>query len=155
MRSNRMTAHGRRLSLLAVATCMILAGCGWFGGGDAPVGKARPGADRQIAPTGTLPAAHPAVQAAPAAVAPLDETRAATPAIGSIVAPTGGQKVQKEAEEKAAIERDVKERERRAERDAAIRAAESRQPVPGDAAPAPPPAEVPAASGSTQDAPRP
>ena len=45
--------------LLAVSTLALLTGCGWFGGSGAPVGKARPGADRQIAPTGTLPSASP------------------------------------------------------------------------------------------------
>ena len=40
--------------LLALSTLMLLTGCGWFGGSSAPTGKARPGADRQIAPTGRI-----------------------------------------------------------------------------------------------------
>ena len=102
--------------VLAVSTFALLTGCGWFGGGDAPTGKARPGADRQIAPTGTLPAANPGRQSEQGVV-PTDETR--NP-IGSVVSTKGGQRAQKEAADKAAADRDAKEREQRnaADRDA-------------------------------------
>lgn len=108
--------------LLAVSILALLAGCGWFGG-DGPVGKARPGADRQIAPTGTLPAANPGRQSEQG-VAPADETRGTTPQIGSVVAAKGGQRAQKEAADKAAADRDAKARE---EREAADREAKAKQ----------------------------
>lgn len=93
--------------LLAASTFALLAGCGWFGGGDGPVGKARPGADRQIAPTGTLPSATPGRQSGQG-VTPVDETRGA---VGSVVAGKGGQRAQKDAADKAAAERDAADRE--------------------------------------------
>jgi len=117
MEKENITTSGWDRRLLVTTACVLLAGCSWFGG-DAPAGKARPGADRQIPATGTLPAAHPVGQSSQPGTTPVDETRAAPPAIGSIVAPTGGQKAQKEAEEKAAAERDASERQRAAERDA-------------------------------------
>ena len=117
--------------LLAVSLFTLLSGCGWFGGGNAPVGKARPGADRQIAPTGTLPAARPGRQAEQT-VAPVDETRGTTPAIGSVVSTTGGQRAQKEAADKAAAARDAKARE---QRDAADREVKARQTAPPSTAP--------------------
>jgi len=98
--------------LLAVSTLALLTGCGWFGGSDAPGGKARPGADRQIAPTGTLPAANPGRQSEQTVV-PADEMRGTTPPIGSVVSTKGGQRAQKEAADKAAADRDAKEREQR------------------------------------------
>lgn len=81
--------------LLAVSTLALLTGCGWFGGGSAPVGKARPGADRQIAPTGTLPSANPA-GTAEQGVTPVDETRTT---VGTVVPGQGGQRSQKQARE--------------------------------------------------------
>jgi hypothetical protein len=104
---------GKRTSrgLLAASTFALLTGCGWFGG-DAPVGKARPGADRQIAPTGTLPSATPGRQSEQG-VTPVDETRGTTPTVGSIVSGKGGQRAQKEAADKAAADRDAKAREQR------------------------------------------
>ncbi|MFZ5781122.1 MAG: hypothetical protein ACOY4R_13085 [Pseudomonadota bacterium] len=154
MENDGIPRRGGRQRLLVTTACALLAGCSWFGG-DAPPGKARPGADQQIPTTGTLPAAHPTGQSSQAGVAPVDETRAATPAIGSIVAPSGGQKAQKEAEEKAAAERDARERERAAERDAANKAAQGQgapladtpTTLPSSAAPPsaePAPASVPA-----------
>jgi hypothetical protein len=94
--------------LLAVSIFALLAGCGWFGG-DAPVGKARPGADRRIAPTGTLPSATAGGQSEQG-VSPVDETRGN---VGSVVTATGGQRAQKEAADKAAADRDAKAREQR------------------------------------------
>ena len=128
--------------LLAVSTFALLAGCGWFGGGDQPVGKARPGADRQIAPTGTLPAANPGRQSEQG-VTPVDETRGTTPTVGSVVGAKGGQRAQKEAADKAAAERDAKARE---QRDAADRDAKAKQQsAPQQTTPTePPPAAQPA-----------
>ena len=94
--------------LLAASTLALLTGCGWFGG-DAPVGKARPGADRQIAPTGTLPSANPGGRSEQGVI-PADETRGQ---IGTVVNAKGGQRAQKEAADKAAADRDAKEREQR------------------------------------------
>ena len=117
MRGKR-TMMGKRIwrGLLAVSTLVLLTGCGWFGGSDVPTGKARPGADRQIAPTGTLPAANPGRQSEQG-VTPADETRGQ---IGTVVGAKGGQRAQKEAADKAAADRDAKERQQRnaADRDA-------------------------------------
>ncbi|SEP09178.1 hypothetical protein SAMN02990966_03922 [Rhodospirillales bacterium URHD0017] len=117
--------------LLAVSTLVLLTGCSWFGGGGAPTGKARPGADRQIAPTGTLPSANPGGQSEQGVV-PADETR--NP-IGSVVTTKGGQRSQKEAADKAAADRDAKEREQRNAADRETKA--KQQPAP----PATPPSE--------------
>jgi hypothetical protein len=133
---------GRWVGLVAVSTAILLAGCGWFDGGSASDANARPGADRQIAPSNSLPPASGGGQHEPG-IAPVADN---TPAIGSIVADKGGQKVQKEAFEKEQIERDIKERE---ERDAARRAAEEK--VPG--APDAPPAGVPPTSAAPAPAP--
>ena len=152
MRGKR-TIMGKRnwRGLLAVSTLALLAGCGWFDGG-APVGKARPGADRQIAPTGTLPAANPGRQSEQT-VSPADETRGTTPAIGSVVGAKGGQRAQKEAADKAAADRDAKEREQRnaADRDAKAK----QQSAPPQTTPAePPPAAAPAAPEPAPTAPK-
>jgi hypothetical protein len=109
--------------LLAVSTLALLTGCGWFGG-DAPTGKARPGADRKIAPTGTLPAANPGGQSEQG-VTPADETRGQ---IGTVVGAKGGQRAQKEAADKAAADRDAKEREQRNAADRETKA--KQQPAP-------------------------
>lgn len=123
--------------LLAASTFALLTGCGWFSG-DAPVGKARPGADRQIAPTGTLPSATPGRQSEQG-VSPVDETRGTTPTVGSVVGAKGGQRAQKEAADKAAAERDAKARE---QRDAADRDTKAKQ----QSAPPPTPTESPPAA---------
>ncbi|MBL6616797.1 MAG: hypothetical protein ISP49_07605 [Reyranella sp.] len=120
-----MMDKGHWRGLLALSSLALLAGCSWFGD-SAPVGRARPGADRSIAPTGTLPSASPGQGAQPG-VAPVDETRGSTPVIGSVVGGKGGQKAQKDAEEKAAVERDAKAREQRAAQDAAERDAKAKQ----------------------------
>jgi len=132
---------------LAVSTFALLTGCGWFGGGDAPTGKARPGADRQIAPTGTLPAANRGRQSEQGVV-PTDETR--NP-IGSVVSTKGGQRAQKEAADKAAADRDAKEREQRnaADRDAkAKQQSAPSQTAPAESPPAATPEPVPSAPKS-------
>jgi hypothetical protein len=125
--------------LLAVSTLALLSGCGWFGGSSAPTGKARPGADRQIAPTGTLPAANPGGQSEQG-VTPADETRGQ---IGTVVGAKGGQRAQKEAADTAAADRDAKEREQRnaADRDAKTKQQSApSQTTPGESPPAAPPA---------------
>lgn len=150
MRQNMMGKDCWR-GLLAVSAFALLAGCGWFSGDDAPLVKARPGVDRLVAPTGTLPSANPG-HAVEQGIAPVDETRASTPQIGSVVAAKGGQRAQREAAEKDAAERDAKAREQRAARDAANRAAERQEPgaplqtSPADSVPALPPADAPAGS---------
>ena len=115
---------GKRIwrGLLAVSILALLTGCGWFGGSSTPTGKARPGADRQIAPTGTLPAANPGGQSEQG-VTPADETRGQ---IGTVVGAKGGQRAQKEATDKAAADRDVKERELRNAADATPRPSSNR-----------------------------
>jgi hypothetical protein len=110
--------------MLAVSACALLAGCGWFGGDDAtPHVKARPGADRLVAPTAALPPA-PLGHGAEQGIAPVDETRASAPQIGSVVAAKGGQRAQKEAADKETADRDAKERDAR---DAAEREAKAKQ----------------------------
>jgi hypothetical protein len=129
--------------LTAVSACALLAGCGWFGGSDAPIGKARPGADRQVAPTASLPA--PPGHRLEQGVAPVDETRAAPPQLGSIVSAKGGQRAQKEAIEKEIADRDAREREARAKRRSSPAEATPVEPPAMDASPAPeaPPAPAP------------
>lgn len=136
--------------LLAVSLPALLAGCGWFGGNDlAPVAKARPGADRQIAPTGTLPAPRRG-HAAEQGVGPADET---APQVGSVVGAKGGQRAQKEAAEKEIADRDARERK---QRDAAEREAKARQQsAPSNAMPvASPPVDAPASPEPAPAAPR-
>jgi hypothetical protein len=116
--------------LTAVSVAALVAGCGWFDGGSSPMGKARPGADRAVAPSATLPA--PAGGSGiEAGVAPIDDV---APAIGSVIPAKGGQKAQKEAAEKDAAERDAKARAQREERDAAERAAKAAAKEKGGAA---------------------
>jgi hypothetical protein len=124
--------------LLAVSTFALLAGCGWFGG-DQPVGRARPGADRQIAPTGTLPAANHGRQSEQG-VTPVDETRGTAPTVGSVVGAKGGQRAQKEAADKAAAERDAKAREQRDAADREEKAKQQSAPTPTGSPPAAAPA---------------
>ncbi|MCA0303764.1 MAG: hypothetical protein LCH95_15270 [Proteobacteria bacterium] len=108
----------------------LLSGCGWFdgwfGGSPTPSAKARPGADRDIAPSTALPPA-PGGAGVDSGATAVEEP---TPAIGSVVPGKGGQKAQKEALEKEASERDAKARKERDEREAqekAARAAEKEQ----------------------------
>jgi len=106
----------------AVFLSVVLAGCGWFGDNSAaPLVKARPGADRRVAPSAALPppeAGHRFEQD----VTPADETRGTAP--GSVVATKGGQRAQREAAEKETAARDAKERDAR---DAAEREAKTKQ----------------------------
>lgn len=128
----------------------LLGGCEWLGlssGSPTNSEKARPGAERGVSVTNSLPAARGAGY--DTSVAPIDENRGA-PRLGSIVQGKGGQKAQKEAAEKDASERDAKAKEERArrEREAALRKAQEggdKKPVTPDGAP---PAPAPAADAT-------
>ena len=111
--------------LLGILTLSLLSGCDWLFGSSTPANsaRARPGAERQIGATSSLPSASSGHQY-DSSVAPADETRAG-PKIGSIVADKGGQKAQLDAAAKEAAERDKQAREERekAAQDAADRKA--------------------------------
>jgi hypothetical protein len=99
---------------VGVAALILLSGCDWLGiGSSTPTSseKARPGAERQVGVTNSLPAAR--ASGYDASFAPVDETRNA-PRIGSVVQGKGGQKAQKEAAEKDTLERESRDREQRA-----------------------------------------
>ncbi len=130
--------------MLGVSALALLVACD----DDRPVNaaKARPGVERQVAASGSLPAASAGRQY-DVAVAPVDETRTG-PRIGSVVAERGGQKAQLEAAAREAAKRDAEIREAREARDRTERAAvaertarDSGQP-PTQAAAAPPPAAI-------------
>src|SRR5690242_5495804 len=153
-----MTKVTMRTSLaVGVAALILLSGCDWLGiGSSTPTSseKARPGAERQVGITNSLPAARAAGY--DASFAPVDETRSA-PKIGSVVQGKGGQKAQKEAAEKDAFQREARDREERArqQREADLKKPQADKPAtPADAAPAaaapadavpPPPAPPPSA----------
>jgi hypothetical protein len=103
----------RACGLLGVLMLTSLTGCGWLFGDGAPseAAKARPGVERQIAPSNALQSAGTGRQY-DAAVTPVDETRSG-PKIGSIVPDKGGQKAQLDAAAKEAAERDKAAREER------------------------------------------
>jgi len=121
---------------------VLLGGCEWLGlsSSSSNSEKVRPGAERGVNVTNSLPAARGAGY--DASVVPLDETRTA-PKLGSVVQGKGGQKAQKEAIDKEASEREAKSREDRArrEREAALRktqeGGDKKPATPGDGAPAP------------------
>lgn len=133
---------GRRLGLLGVSALALLAGCDWIGGGSTPIGPPpRPGAEKGVQPSASLPPG-PVNPQYDAGVVGSDDR--AAPAIGSIIAPKGGQKAQRDAIEKEQAERDRKDREARLEREAADKeekAREKQEGTPPAAAPAgaPPP----------------
>lgn len=145
----RQDTNGRTCwrALLSVSMLALVAGCGWFGG-STPVGTPpRPGADREVAPSASLPAPSSGRAYEQGTVA-VDETRG-TAAIGSIVAGKGGQKAQKEAIEKEQIERDKKDREARLEREAEDKERKAREKEadkPAIGGSAPPSAEPPSAA---------
>jgi len=83
--------------LLCASLVAFLAACD--GGGSPPVREALPyGADRQIGATGRLPP-PPTNRPHDASIAPTDDTRGVR--VGSVVSGRGGQKAQKENEERA------------------------------------------------------
>jgi len=99
---------------VGAAALILLSGCDWLGiGSSTPTSseKARPGAERQVGITNSLPAARAAGY--DSSFAPVDETRSA-PKIGSVVQGKGGQKAQKEAAEKDSFQRESRDREERA-----------------------------------------
>jgi len=137
---------------VCVAALILLSGCDWLGiGSSTPTSseKARPGAERQVGITNSLPAARAAGY--DSSFAPVDETRSA-PKIGSVVQGKGGQKAQKEAAEKDSFQRESRDREERArqQREADLKKAQTdksadKPPTPADTTPpaAPPAGAVP------------
>jgi len=99
--------------LLGVLVLTPLTGCGWLFGSSTPsdAATARPGAERQVAPSNALQSAGTGRQY-DAAVTPVDESRTG-PKIGSIIPDKGGQKAQLDAAAKEAAERDKQAREAR------------------------------------------
>jgi hypothetical protein len=99
-----------------LVTAVLLSGCGWFDG-PPKLEKLRPGVEKAISPSDSLPAPSSG-RSYDAAIVPVD---ASAPAIGSIVAASGGQKAQLEKLEKDAAARDAEDRAQR-ERTAANKA---------------------------------
>jgi len=133
---------------VCVAALILLSGCDWLGiGSSTPTSseKARPGAERQVGITNSLPAARAAGY--DSSFAPVDETRSA-PKIGSVVQGKGGQKAQKEAAEKDSFQREARDREERArqQREADLKKAQTDKSTDKPATPADttPPAAAPA-----------
>src|SRR5690348_8559167 len=133
---------------VGAAALILLSGCDWLGiGSGTPTSseKARPGAERQIGVTNSLPAAR--ASGYDSSFAPVDETRNA-PAIGSVVQGKGGQKAQKEAAEKDSMQREARDREERARQQ---READLKKPpadksaTPGDGKPPGAPSAAPSA----------
>jgi len=94
--------------MVGLVTAVLLSGCGWFDG-PPRLEKLRAGAERSIQPSDSLPALAPP-GGYDAAIMPID---ASTPALGSIVAASGGQKAQLEKIEKDAAARDAEDRAQR------------------------------------------
>jgi hypothetical protein len=130
----------RRSLAVGAAALILLSGCDWLGIGSTPTSseKARPGAERQVGVTNSLPASR--ATGYDASFAPVDETRNA-PRIGSVVQGKGGQKAQKEAAEKDSNEREARDREQRAreQREADLKKTDKAA-TPGATPPAAPPA---------------
>jgi len=124
MRNSRSKIRtGCLRGILGVSVLALLSGCGWFGGSTpADMTKARPGAERDVPVSATLPP-PPANQQYDASIAPVDSMRD-TPKIGSIVPESGGQKAQLEKQEKEEQARDAEERENREKADKAAKEAE-------------------------------
>jgi outer membrane protein OmpA-like peptidoglycan-associated protein len=142
---------GRWLGLLGVSALALLAGCDWIGG-STPIGPPpRPGAEKGVPPSASLPPG-PVNPQYDAGVVGGDDR--AAPAIGSIIAPKGGQKAQREAIEKEQAERDRKDREARLEREAADKEEKAREKPEGTTpAAAPVGAPPPGAGTITSDQP--
>ena len=139
---------GRRLrGVLGLSALALLSGCGWFDS-SVPVdmGKLRPGAERDISPSTSLPP-PPSGHSFDAPISPVEET-ASNPKIGSVVAESGGQKAQLEKQEKEEAKLDaqeLKERDKAIQqeksnnaRDAAIGTQTNTTPSPADVPPGPP-----------------
>jgi outer membrane protein OmpA-like peptidoglycan-associated protein len=156
MRVMKMQRHqdtngsGRWLGLLGVSALALLAGCDWIGG-STPIGPPpRPGAEKGVAPSASLPPG-PANPQYDAGVVSSDER---APAIGSIVAAKGGQKAQRDAIEKDQADRDRKDREARLERDAADKELKAKEKQEGTTPAAAPVGAPPVGAGTiTSDQP--
>src|SRR5476651_2582273 len=107
MRGSIKSVGGVPLMVVGV-TAVLLSGCGWFDG-PPRLEKLRPGAEKAISPSDSLPAPSSG-RSYDAAIMPVD---ASAPAIGSIVAASGGQKAQLEKLEKDAAARDAEDRAQR------------------------------------------
>jgi outer membrane protein OmpA-like peptidoglycan-associated protein len=142
---------GRWLGLLGVSALALLAGCDWIGGSK-PIGPPpRPGVEKGVQPSASLPPG-PVNPQYDAGVVGSDDR--AAPAIGSIIPAKGGQKAQRDAIEKEQAERDRKEREARLERDAAEKEEKAREKPDGTGpAVAPVGAPPPGAGTITSDQP--
>jgi len=140
--------------LVGASTLALLAGCDWFGGGTSNTARVRPGAERQVTASGSLPSTS-AGRPYDAGIAPVDETRG--PQIGSVVATKGGQKAQLEAAAKEAAERDKQSREARekAAKEAAEGKAKEASKEPRDTKEPAQPAVPPPASVTTAPVPSP
>ncbi len=136
---------GRWLGLLGVSALALLAGCDWIGG-STPIGPPpRPGAEKGVQPSASLPPG-PVNPQYDAGVVGSDDR--AAPAIGSIIAPKGGQKAQREAIEKEQAERDRKDREARLEREAADKEEKAREKPEGTTPAAAPVGAPPVGAGT-------
>jgi len=148
-RNHDTNGGGRWLGLLGVSALALLGGCGWFGG-SAPLGPPpRPGVEKAVQPSASLPPG-PVNPQYDAGVVGGDDR--AAPAIGSIIAAKGGQKAQRDAIEKEQVERDRKDREARLEREAADKEEKAREKQEGTgpaAAPAVAPAGAPPPGAGT------
>jgi len=144
---------------VGAAALILLSGCDWLGiGSSTPTSseKARPGAERQVGITNSLPAARAAGY--DSSFAPVDETRSA-PKIGSVVQGKGGQNAQKEAAEKDSFQRESRDREERArqQREGDLKKAQTDKPADKPPTPADttPPAVPPAGAVPPPPAPPP
>jgi hypothetical protein len=126
MRDSKGRIRGRLQAALAISALTFLSGCGWLGIGEsstpADMAKVRPGAEREIQASAVLPP-PPANQQYDPPIAPVDDMRSA-PAIGSIVAASGGQAAQLEKQAKEELEQDAQERAAREKADAEAKEAE-------------------------------
>lgn len=141
---------GRWLGLLGVSALALLSGCDWIGG-STPIGPPpRPGAEKAVQPSASIPPA-PANPQYDAGVVGNDER---APAIGSIIAAKGGQKAQREALDKEQADRDRKDREARLEREAADKEEKAREKQEGTPPAAAPVGAPPVGAGTiTSDQP--
>jgi len=136
---------GRWLGLLGVSALTLVAGCDWIGG-STPIGPPpRPGVEKGVQPSASLPPG-PVNPQYDAGVVGTDDRGA--PAIGSIIPPKGGQKAQRDAIEKDQAERDRKDREARLERDAAEKEEKAREKPEGSGPSAAPVGAPPMGAGT-------
>lgn len=118
-----MGGNGLR-TLLLISTLGLLSGCDWFDSTPTNPEKLRAGAEKGMSPSEALPP-PPVNQQYGAADVAVNEN-AGGPAIGSIIAASGGQKAQIEKQEKEQAERDKADREAREKAAAANKAREEK-----------------------------